>query len=251
MEVFPDPLTPAPAEVKPVPKPAPKPVPVPEPKPEPKPVPPAPIENKFILSGDVEFKLSTGEDMPVNKTSTRNLQVDDDKPADKEDLVAYTMSNSYTSGMRFKFYLNIDHEAYVYAFSTDLTGKVNLILPYDNMISTHVGANSSIAFPSDTKSIKLDDNKGTDYLLILYSAEKLNTKEITTDLNNMNGTLSTKIKNALGNKLMNKSIIKYADVKVGFSVNGTATSNLTVDNDNNTTYTGGTVVPLMVEIKHN
>ena len=48
--------------------------------------------------------------MPVSKTSTRNLQVDDDKPAAKEDLVAYTMAGSYTSGTKFRFYLNIDHE---------------------------------------------------------------------------------------------------------------------------------------------
>lgn len=256
MEVFPDLLTPAPSEVQP--KPEPKPVPTPQPKPEPQPIPkpepkPVPVENKFVLSGDIEFKLSTGEDMPVNKTSTRNLQVDDDKPAAKEDLVAYTMQNSYTSGTRFKFYLNIDHEAFVYAFATDLKGKVNLILPFDDMISTHVGANSSIAFPSDTKSIKLDENKGTDYLLILYSAEKLDAKQIAAGMNNMDGALSAKIKTALGDKLMNKSIIKYSTDKVGFSVNGIATRNLTVDNDkdNNITYTGGTVVPLMVEIKHN
>jgi hypothetical protein len=138
----------------------------------------------------------------------------------------------------------------VYAFATDLTGRVNLILPYDDMISTHVGANSSIAFPSDTKSVKLDDNKGTDYLLILYSAEKLDAKKIADDMNNMSGALSTKTKTALGDKLMNKSIIKYSTDRVGFSVNGTATRNLTVTNDN-TVYTGGTVVPLMVEIKHN
>ncbi|MBS1729478.1 MAG: DUF4384 domain-containing protein [Bacteroidetes bacterium] len=251
MEVFPDPLTPAPVEnnVQPEPQPEPNPEPKPIPNPEPKPV---PIENKFVLSGDVEFKLSTGEDMPVNITSTRNLQVDDDKPAVKEDLVAYTMQNSYTSGTRFKFYLNIDHEAYVYAFATDLSGKVNLILPYDDMISTHVGTNSSIAFPSDTKSVKLDDNKGTDYLLILYAAEKLDAKQIAADMNEMDGALSTKIKTVLGDKLMDKSIIKYSQDKVGFSVNGTATRNLSVaDDSENTVYSGGTVVPLMVEIKHN
>jgi hypothetical protein len=250
-QVFADPLTPVPSEVKkdePEPSPQPNPDPKPQPEPQPK---PAPVENKFVLSGDVEFKLNTGEDMSVSKTSTRNLQVDDDKPIAKEDLVAYTMSNSYTSGTRFKFYLNIDHEAYLYAFATDLSGKVNLILPFDDMISTHVGANSSIAFPSDTKSVKLDENKGTDYLLILYSAEKLDAKKIADDMNNMDGALSTKIKTALGDKLMDKSIINYATDKVGFSVNGTATRNLTVDNDNNTVYTGGTVVPLMVEIKHN
>ena len=61
------------------------------------------------------------------------------------------MQNSYHSGDKFRFYINIDKEAYIYAFATDLSGKVNRILPYDDMISTHVGANSVVAFPSDTK----------------------------------------------------------------------------------------------------
>lgn len=243
MQVFADPLTPAPPEVRPVPTPTPTPTPTPSPK---------PVEKKFSLSGNIAFKLNTGEDMPIKQTSTRNLQVDDDKPAPKEDLVAYTMANSYTSGTAFRFYIDVDNEAYIYAFATDLGGKVNLILPFDDMQSTHVGANSTIAFPSDRKVVRLDENKGTDYLLILYSAEKLDAKKIAADMNGMTGALSTKIKAALGDKLMDKSAIKYVADKVGFSANGTATRNLTVTNDNQkTVYTGGTVVPLMVEIKHN
>lgn len=253
LQVFADPYTPEPAEQKKEePTPAPVPTPVPTPTPAPQPTPPSPAENKFVLSGSVDFKLNTGESMSVSKTSTRNLMVDDDKPAAKEDLVAYTMADSYASGTRFKFYLNVDHEAYVYAFATDLSGKVNLILPYDDMISTHVGASSSIAFPSDTKSIKLDENKGTDYLLILYSAEKLDAKNIAQQMNGMTDALSNKIKTALGDKLIDKSKIKYSPDAVAFSVNGTASRNLTVSDDNsNVTFSGGTVVPLMVEIKHN
>lgn len=241
MQVFADPLTPAPAEVKPVPTPTPTPAPTPK-----------PVEKKFSLSGNIAFKLNTGDDMPIKQTSTRNLQVDDDKPAPKEELVAYTMANSYSSGTAFRFYIDVNNEAYIYAFATDLSGKVNLILPFDDMQSTHVGANSTIAFPSDRKVVRLDENKGTDYLLILYSAEKLDAKKIAADMNGMSGALSTKIKTVLGDKLMDKSVIKYATDRVGFSANGTATRNLTVTNDDQkTVYTGGTVVPLMVEIKHN
>jgi hypothetical protein len=79
----------------------------------------------------------------------------------KEDLVAYTMANAYTSGTAFRFFMNVDAEAYVYAFATDLTGQVNRILPFNDNTSTHVGANSTIAFPSDTKVIKLDNQSET------------------------------------------------------------------------------------------
>lgn len=235
------PVPPAPVpDPKPVPVPDPKPVPVPDPKPvpppapDPKPVPPAPVAENF-LSGSLEFKLNTGDDMPVNRISSRNLVVEEEKAA-KEDLVAYTMMNSYTSGTKFRFFMNIDKEAYIYAFATDLTGKINKILPFDDMTSTHVGANTVVAFPSDTKIIKMDENKGIDYLLILYSKEKLNMDDMLRTMSNKEGGLSSKIVAAIGNKLIKKEDISYAGTEVGFVVKENAK---------------GTVVPLMVEIKHN
>ena len=205
------------------------------------------------LSGNVEFKLNTGENMPVNKISSRNLMVEEEVTA-KEDLVAYTMMNSYSSGTKFRFYMTIDKEAYIYAFATDLTGKINRILPFDDLTSTHVGSNSIVAFPSDTKIIKMDENKGTDYLLILYSKSPLDVNEMLERMNKTKGGLSAKIVAALGDKLIAKEKIKYDPAKVGFQVNVTygSSRNLTVEDDRqNSEVANGTVVPLMIEIKHN
>ena len=255
LQAFADPYTPVPAEKhhddpKPEPKPDPKPDPKPQPDPEPDPA-PAPENNTMSLSGSIEFKLNSGDDMPVNKISSRNLVVEEES-AGKEDLVAYTMMNSYTSGTKFRFYMNIDNEAYIYAYATHLTGKINRILPYDDLTSTHVGSNSIIAFPSDTKVIKMDENKGTDYLLILYSKTPLNMNEMMAEMNKTKGGLSKKIIAALGDKLIAKDKIKYDPKKAGFQVNVTMGSrNLTVaDDDENKEVASGTVVPLMIEIKH-
>lgn len=252
LQIFGNPSTPDPVEnIKPVPDP-PKPAPTPDPRPQPNPA-PAPVVNTMSLSGNVEFKLNTGEDMPVNKISSRNLMVEEDVAA-KEDLVAYTMMNSYTSGTKFRFYMNIDKEAYIYAFATDLTGKINRILPFDDLTSTHVGSNSIVAFPSDTKIIKMDENKGTDYLLILYSKSPLDMNAMLAAMNQTKGGLSAKIMAALGDKLIAKEKIKYDPSKVGFQVNVTygGSRNLTVEDDKpNTDVASGTVVPLMIEIRHN
>lgn len=251
LQVFGSPFTPDPIEnVKPVPQPEPKPAPAPEPKPVPV---PEPDTKTMSLSGSIEFKLNTGEDMPVNKISSRNLMVEEDVVT-KEDLVAYTMMNSYSSGTKFRFYMNIDKEAYIYAFATDLTGKINRILPFDDLTSTHVGSNSIVAFPSDTKIIKMDENKGTDYLLILYSKEPLDMNELLADMNKSKGGLSAKITAALGNKLIDKDKIKYDPSKVGFQVNvAYGSRNLSVEDDDNQSidFATGSVVPLMIEIKHN
>ncbi|MCZ2139927.1 MAG: hypothetical protein LC096_00910, partial [Bacteroidia bacterium] len=110
---------------------------------------------------------------------------------------------------------------------------------------------STIAFPSDTKIIKMDENKGKDYLLILYSASKLDAKEMAEKMNNMKGALSDKIKAVLGNKLIDKSKIEYFSDRVGFNTKKLSTRNLMVEDDTPSKVEGGSVVPLMVEIKHN
>ena len=253
LQVYADPYTPEPAEKhhddpKPEPKPEPKPDPKPEPKPQPEP------ENTYALGGNVEFRLNNDTKMEVTKISTRNLVVDEDIPeADKkEDLVAYRMIDTYSSGTKFRFYITTDEESYIYAFATDLTGKVNLLLPFDDLISTHIGANSVVAFPSDKKVIKMDEQKGTDYMLILYSKEKLDAHQIAASMSNMSGSLSKKIKAALGDKLIEKDKIKYDPEQPGFKVPGKkGTRNLNVADDDDNETPGGTVVPLMIELSHN
>ena len=245
-------------DVDPQPSPTPAPKPKTDPKPQPKPQ-PKPDDNRpkpqpqpepiYTLKGSVEFKTNTNEAMTANRVSTRNLIVEDDiqkevkkegkKPKNteggNEDLVAYRMDKSYTSGTKFRFFININEQAYIYAFATDLTGKVNRIMPFDDLVSTHVGSNSVVAFPSEKKVVKMDDNKGTDYMLILYSTEKLDSKMIAETMTNMQGGLSKKIRAALGNKLVNKSDVKYSEREVGFEF---------------TSRKSGGVVPLMVEISH-
>ncbi len=239
-----------PAPVKPEPKPTPsKPEPVkPQPKPTPnKPTPvnpeppkPAPIKPvlKVSLSGEVEFVQNTGDKMPANRVLTRNLVVadDDDKKAYKEDLVAYRMDNSYSSGTKFRFFITTNSDSYIYAFATDLSGKVNKIMPFDDNMSPRIGANSQVAFPSEKKVVKMDDNAGTDYMLILYSKEPLDAAQMLTKMNAAKGGLSQKIKAALGDKLILPSNVTYNTQKIGFDVKKGEYS--------------GTVVPLMVELSH-
>ncbi len=246
LQLFANPSSPVPEFIKdaPPPKPAPAPAPAPTPQPAPAPAPtpkpqptPAP-STAFTLKGSVEFKLNTGEQMPASRISTRNLVVEDEvvrKKTAGEDMIAYRMDKSYLSGTKFRFFINISEQAYIYAFATDLSGKVNRILPYDDSISTLVGAKSIVAFPSDTKIVKMDENKGTDYLLILYSTEKLDAKTIAERMSAESGGLSRKIRAALGNRLVSKSDVQYDNNAIGFSF---------------TSKTRGGIVPLMVEISH-
>ena len=188
---------------------------------------------KNLPEGSLKFVTNQGVEMEASRTSTRNLVVEDD--VEGEDLVAYKMMQSYPSGTRFRFFLENKNEAYIYAFATDLTQKINKILPFDDNMSPLIGANSELAFPSETKIIKMDDNPGTDYLLILFSQEKLDEKELYTIMQSTKGGLTTKIKAALGDRLIDKNSIQYSSQTPGFKVKEGAK---------------GYVVPLMVEISH-
>ena len=102
-------------------------------------------------------------------------------------------------------------------------------------MSPLIGANSQLAFPSEKKVIRMDDNPGTDYLLILFSQQELNQNELFNALQNTSGSLTTKIKTALGDKLIDKHMVEYQPGSAGFKVKNGAQ---------------GYVVPMMVEITH-
>ena len=127
--------------------------------------------------GNVDFAQNTGAAMSASRVLTRNLVVEEEnggnnEPSYKENLVAYRMDNAYPSGTKFRFFITTSTESYIYAFATDLTGKVNKILPFDDNMSPHIGPSSTVAFPSETKIVKMDANPGTDYMLILYLSLK-------------------------------------------------------------------------------
>ena len=223
------------SEPEPTPAPAVEPEPSPKPKPAPDPTPAPKIET--LLKGSVEFTLNTGTPMRASRVLTRNLIVEDDVPANStgEDLVAYRMDESYASGTKFRFYVNTNTEAYIYAFATDLSGKINKILPFDDLMSPHIGPNSIVAFPSDTKVVKMDESKGTDYMLILYSTDKLNVNEVMGKMQSAQGGLSSKMRAALGNRLIEKGDVQYDLHQIGFEVSGLQR---------------GGIVPLMIELSH-
>jgi len=188
---------------------------------------------ELFPEGSLRFETNTGQKMEVSRISTRNLVVEDD--VEGEDLVAYRMTQSYPSGTRFRFYLQNENEGYIYAFATDLTQKINKILPYEDGMSPLIGANSELAFPSEKKVIRMDNNPGTDYLLILFSQQQLDEKALLENMQKSKGSLTTKIKEALGDILIDKSMVSYSSETPGFKVKENAK---------------GYVVPLMVEITH-
>jgi hypothetical protein len=180
----------------------------------------------YDLKGRLHFRLRDATPMPAHRVVS----------ADGSNLVAYKMDKPYESGTRFRFFVTTNTEAYIYAFATDNTGKVNKILPFEDGMSPLVGPNSTIAFPSEKKVIRMDQQKGTDYLLVLYTDRPLNAKQLHEKLNASSGPLLSRVREALGTRLIDPSIVKYSNNDIAFEVDRVAP---------------GGVVPLMVELEHN
>lgn len=187
-----------------------------------------------LPAGGLQFVLRDGTPMPFSRTSSRNPVVERNTP-DHQAISAYRTARSYASGTRFRFYLDVENEAYVYAFATDLSGKINTIFPYNDQVSPLVGTNSLIAFPADDKVVRLDNNPGTDYLLVLFCSEPLSEDELAQSIQNASGSLIDKVKASLKDDLIDPSQVEYASDRVAFSVREGAL---------------GTVVPLLLEIDH-
>ncbi|WP_269539444.1 DUF4384 domain-containing protein [Cerasicoccus fimbriatus] len=200
----------------------------PKPKPYQKSVPVTP-ETPLLLAGSVEFEERDGTEMPAIKI------VKDGVNASGQHFEGYRLARAYPSGTRFRFYVNTNSRAYLYAFATDLTGKITQILPFEDGMSPMIGKGSTIAFPSEKKVVRMDNVPGTDYLLMLYSDEPLDPKALAEAIEANEGTLSVKVHQALGPRLIQQEHIKYADDGIGFAIQQ---------------QTRGHVVPLMVEIVH-
>jgi hypothetical protein len=145
------------------------------------------------------------------------------------------MDQPYASGTRFRFFVTTNTEAYIYAFASDQTGKVNKILPFDDGMSPLIGPNSTIAFPSESKVVRMDQQKGTDYLLVLYTDRPLNANQLHEKLNAATGPLVTRLRSALGARLADPAIVSYSANDIAFDVERISP---------------GGIVPLMVEITH-
>jgi len=184
-----------------------------------------PVVTKPDIKGTIRLQQSSGEAMNVTLQPSTLAN----------GLPTYKMNTEYASGTRFRFYMNASTDAYVYAFASDLSGTINQIFPFEENISPLLGKNSTVAFPSETKVIRMDENKGTDYLLILYSKKPLDIKMLLQQMKQQQGNLSAKAKATLQNKLINPALISYAGDRIAFELK---------------TYTDADILPLLIEIPH-
>jgi hypothetical protein len=93
---------------------------------------------------------------------------------------------------------------------------------------------NDVALPDEDHYIEMDNTVGTDYLCVLYSLDPLNFEQIQNDIESGTGPFVSKIKAALGGKMVENQNVKFNQSAISF----TAKSQ------------GKTVVAIIVETTH-
>lgn len=204
------------------------------PKPQPKPDPVKPQPKKTIaLAGQIKLELGDGGQMPVRLGT--NVTRDFNIVKKAKDNSTYKVSQSYGAGTQFRAIVSNREAAYVYILGFgSVSKKVSPLYPF-NGYSAYLGYKSnSIAFPNEDYFIELDDTKGKDYLCILYSKEKLDINALADKMQGLSGSINTRIKTVLKDKLMEGKDIKFEKSNISFDAKST----------------DKTVIPIVIEINH-
>jgi hypothetical protein len=130
----------------------------------------------------------------------------------------YTTASAYPSGTEFRFLMTNKYPAYVYAFSADSsTSAVGRVFPPPRVSPVMDYAEGTVAWPGETKWIRLDDTAGTDYLVVLYSKEALDIAAIERRFAAGSGEFPDRVARAVGANFIPYAQAQYAKGAIEFS----------------------------------
>jgi len=130
----------------------------------------------------------------------------------------YATLSSYPTGTDFRFLMTNKYPAYVYAFSAESgSPAVEHIFPPKGVSPVMDYSESTIAWPGETKWIRMDNKPGTDYLAVLYSKEALDIAAIEKRFAEAKGDFPARVAQAVGQNFIPHNQAKYASDAIEFS----------------------------------
>jgi len=161
------------------------------------------------------------------------------KPMDgllDSDGAGFQLKESYPSGTRFRLEIDARHGSYVYALGGDLAGKFVELFPRDRGVSPHVDGGGVLLIPGPNEDYytRMNEQTGTDFLVVLFSREPFDAGAIARTMSEAAGDVRQKLAKALGERSVEPEHVEFAGDRIGF----TATSD------------GRVLVPIIVAIEH-
>ncbi|MGZ8544142.1 MAG: C1 family peptidase [Flavisolibacter sp.] len=129
----------------------------------------------------------------------------------------YKLNESYSSGTRFKLMVNNTEPTHMYVIGADANGNFATLFPYNKQVSASLNyPNSTVAIPSEQKHIRMDNNVGKDFMLVIYTKDPAyDIDKVISQLKYANGSFPQKVQSVLQNS-MKKNKIVYDESRISF-----------------------------------
>jgi hypothetical protein len=136
----------------------------------------------------------------------------------------YQTASSYTSGTEFRYLLGNTKPAYVYAFAADeaTTNTTQVFPPEGSNVSPVLDyKENTVAFPGERSWVRMDNTKGTDYLVVLYAKQELDLNAIRSRFAKVRGSFADRVAQAVGTDSIPPQQAKYEASTMKFSATST------------------------------
>lgn len=130
----------------------------------------------------------------------------------------YKLDKPYTSGTRFKLFVNNTEPTNMYVIGADSRGNYDILFPFSKVISPSLNyPNSTVAIPSENNHIKMDNNTGKDYMVVIYTKNaSYDIDKVMGQLKYAGGSFPEKV-SAVLESTMKKNKISYDAKRISFT----------------------------------
>lgn len=146
----------------------------------------------------------------------------------------YQTNRVYPEGTRYRMHVEVGKPAYVYVFGADSENHNGVLFPHQPEISAYIAyQNAEVIIPGERYWFKLNGDIESDYSIVLFSEQKIDTESVKSQLDSLDGNLMDKLYLIFKDKLVSRDKIGLSQDGIGFTAR----------------YASGSMVMLLVDIK--
>ncbi len=178
---------------------------------------PKPIEEVYnTLAGELRLELKGGTKMNIVKSDVKFKKtvlgwqdVVAEEETEEKTLGDYKTVNSYPKETKYRIYAKVDQPSYMYVFYADSSGKNGIIFPHEkeNVSPYFDNIDAELVMPGEKYLFRLNSDVDSDYTIVVFSLEELDTATIVSKMNDLEGELMDKLYLIFNDKLINKDNI--------------------------------------------
>jgi C1A family cysteine protease len=178
------------------------------------------VEN--VLAGELSMKLYDGTSMEIKKGSGKykksvlgwqTVEVD----AEVQSIGDYETTKVHPENTRYRMYAKVNKPAYVYVLAADSDQRNGMLFPHKEGISPYISyENTEVVIPGEKYWFKLNGDVASDYSIVIFSEEKIDTAKVKDQLDDLEGDLVDKLYVIFYDKLIAKDNVKLNNDKMAF-----------------------------------